>query len=80
MIQAARHSHQASDAAAWLGGNIDDALFDIRVPAFILDRDAVIRWQNARATNVVARHVVAISRLSSLPMPSIRRGSTSPSR
>jgi len=46
-------SHQASDAAAWLGGNIDDALADIRVPAFILSRDGVVRWQNARATEVV---------------------------
>jgi DNA-binding CsgD family transcriptional regulator len=46
-------SQQASHAAAWLGGNIDDALSDIRVPVFILGRDGVIRWQNARATEVV---------------------------
>jgi DNA-binding CsgD family transcriptional regulator len=46
-------SQQASDAAAWLGGNIDDALAAIRVPAFILSRDGVVRWQNARATEVV---------------------------
>jgi DNA-binding CsgD family transcriptional regulator len=46
-------SQQASLAAAWLGADIDDALSDIRIPAFILDRDGVIRWQNARATEVV---------------------------
>jgi DNA-binding CsgD family transcriptional regulator len=46
-------SQRASHAAAWLGGNIDDALSEIRVPAFIISRDGVIRWQNARATEVV---------------------------
>lgn len=57
-------SHQASDAAAWLGGNIDDALADIGVPAFILGRDGAIRWQNARAVEVVGdargRHFSAV--------------------
>jgi DNA-binding CsgD family transcriptional regulator len=53
VIQTPGGSHQASHAAAWLGGNIDDALDEIRVPAFILSRDGVIRWQNARATEVV---------------------------
>ena len=43
---------QASDIAAWLGADIDDGLGDIRVPAFILSRDGVIRWQNARAVEV----------------------------
>ena len=52
MIQTLRRP-KASDAAAWLGGNIDDALAEIRVPAFILSRDGVIQWQNARATEVV---------------------------
>jgi PAS domain-containing protein len=46
-------SQQASHAAAWLGGNIDDALSNIHVPAFILNRDGVIRWQNARATTII---------------------------
>jgi DNA-binding NarL/FixJ family response regulator len=46
-------SHQASDAAALLGGDIDDALADIRVPAFILSREGVTQWQNARTTEVV---------------------------
>jgi DNA-binding CsgD family transcriptional regulator len=53
VIQTPGGSHQASRAAAWLGGNIDDALAEIRVPAFILSRDGFIRWQNARATEVV---------------------------
>jgi len=53
VIHTPDRSHQASDAAAWLGANIDDALAEIRVPAFILSRDGVIRWQNARATEVV---------------------------
>ena len=45
-------SQHASHAAAWLGGDIDDALSDIRVPAFILSRDGIIRWQNARSTEM----------------------------
>lgn len=57
-------SRQASDAAGWLGGNIDDALAEIRVPAFILGRDGIIRWQNSRATEVVGetrgRHFSAV--------------------
>jgi DNA-binding NarL/FixJ family response regulator len=44
---------EASQAAAWLGGDIDAALADIRVPAFILAADGVIRWQNARATELI---------------------------
>jgi DNA-binding CsgD family transcriptional regulator len=64
VIQTPGRSHQASDAAAWLGGNIDDALSDIRVPAFILSREGVIRWQNARATEVVGetrgRHLSSV--------------------
>jgi len=53
VIQTPGGSQQASHAAAWLGASIDDALAEIRVPAFILSRDGVIRWQNARATEVV---------------------------
>jgi PAS domain S-box-containing protein len=53
VIQARDGSQQASHAAAWLGGDIDDALSNIHVPAFILNRDGVIRWQNARATEIV---------------------------
>ena len=43
----------ASQAAAQLGGDIDDALAGIRVPAFILGRDGDIRWQNPRAMELV---------------------------
>ena len=64
MIQTPGRSHQAADAAAWLGGNIDDALAEIRVPAFILSRDGVIQWQNASATKVVGetrgRHFASV--------------------
>lgn len=44
---------EATKTAAWLGGEIDDALQDISVPAAILDRDGVIRWLNTRAIEVV---------------------------
>lgn len=39
--------------AAGLGADIDAALADIRVPAFILAADGLIRWQNERATELV---------------------------
>jgi DNA-binding NarL/FixJ family response regulator len=45
----------ASQTAAGLGGDIDAALADIRVPAFILAADGVIRWQNAKATELVGK-------------------------
>ena len=48
---------QASRTAAWLGGDIDDALTDVRVPAFILGRDGIVQWQNARALEVVGHAV-----------------------
>ena len=53
MIETLERSEQASDAAASLGGNIDDALTNIRVAAFILGRDGVIEWLNATATAIV---------------------------
>lgn len=46
-------SRKASQAAGWLGGNIDDALTEIGVPAFILDRGGVVEWQNARAIEII---------------------------
>ena len=62
--QSPGRSRPATDAAAWLGGNIDDALADIGVPAFILGRDGVVQWQNERAKEVVGdargRHFSAI--------------------
>lgn len=57
-------SGKASHTAAWLGGDIDDALAGIRVPAFILSHDGVIQWQNARSVDVVGdargRHFSAV--------------------
>jgi PAS domain S-box-containing protein len=35
--------------AAWLGGDIDDAFEHIRVPAWVVDRKGVVRWENARS-------------------------------
>jgi PAS domain S-box-containing protein len=46
-------SPSASQTAAWLGGEIDEALADIEVPAFILNRDGVIQWTNASASELV---------------------------
>jgi PAS domain S-box-containing protein len=46
-------SREASQIAARLGGDIDEALSDIRIPAFILSRDGLIRWQNASATELL---------------------------
>jgi len=42
--------------AAELGGDIDGALDDVGVPAYLLDRDGVVRWQNAKATALVGKH------------------------
>ena len=64
MTQPHEGSHGASDATALLGGTIDDALAKVRVPAFILNRDGVVRWQNARATEIVGeargRHFTSV--------------------
>jgi PAS domain S-box-containing protein len=46
-------SREASQIAARLGGDIDEALSDIRIPAFILSREGLIRWQNASATELL---------------------------
>jgi DNA-binding CsgD family transcriptional regulator len=48
-----RGLHRASGTAAFLGADVDDALADIRVPAFIVSRNGVVQWQNARAVEVV---------------------------
>jgi DNA-binding CsgD family transcriptional regulator len=34
----------------WLGGDIEQALGDVGVPSFVVDRHGVIRWRNAAAT------------------------------
>ena len=42
-----------SGSVAALGGDIDAVLGEVQVAAAIADRDGVIRWQNARATDMV---------------------------
>jgi DNA-binding CsgD family transcriptional regulator len=51
--QTVASSQEASQAAARLGADIDEALADVGVPAFILDRDGVVQWQNARSRELV---------------------------
>lgn len=53
MIEPHAGSETASEVTASLGVAIDDALDEVRVPAFILGRNGVIRWQNARARELV---------------------------
>jgi PAS domain S-box-containing protein len=42
-----------SDAAAGLGGDIDSALGEIRVPAGMVDRDGMFVWQNERLREIL---------------------------
>jgi PAS domain S-box-containing protein len=42
-----------SRSVAALGGDIDSVLGEVQVAAGIADRDGIIRWQNARATEMV---------------------------
>jgi DNA-binding CsgD family transcriptional regulator len=35
--------------AAWLGGDIDDALDQLRMPAHLVDSNNLVRWQNAKS-------------------------------
>jgi DNA-binding CsgD family transcriptional regulator len=49
----AASSSEASLAAERLGGDIDEALAEVGVPALILDRDGVVKWQNARADEIL---------------------------
>lgn len=46
-------SDGASHAVARLGGDIDDALAEIGMPAFIICSAGVIRWQNPKAQELV---------------------------
>jgi DNA-binding CsgD family transcriptional regulator len=66
---------RASQTAAWLGGEIDEALADIGVPAFILDRTGVVQWQNARAYDVVGdargRHFSSVVSPESVNQPRV---------
>jgi DNA-binding CsgD family transcriptional regulator len=41
-----------SAAVAGLGGDLDAALGEVRVAAGLADRDGIIRWQNARLTEL----------------------------
>lgn len=38
-----------SETLRWLGGDVDEALEFVHVPAWILDRSGIVRWENARA-------------------------------
>jgi PAS domain S-box-containing protein len=40
------------EIASWLGGDIEAALGQIRVPAYVLDANGVVRWANARAVEL----------------------------
>jgi DNA-binding CsgD family transcriptional regulator len=49
----------ADSAVEWparLGGDIGDALVHIRAPAYVLDRNGLIRWENIRAIEVFGDH------------------------
>lgn len=43
----------ASGAIAGLGGTVDEALSEVRVPAYVLGSDGVIRWLNKRALDLL---------------------------
>ncbi|MGH3009612.1 MAG: LuxR C-terminal-related transcriptional regulator [Gaiellaceae bacterium] len=40
----------------WLGADIGESLAAINAPAYVLDRDGVIRWMNARAIELFGDH------------------------
>jgi DNA-binding CsgD family transcriptional regulator len=42
-----------SKSVAALGGDIDVVLSEVQIAAGIADRDGIIRWQNARATEMI---------------------------
>jgi DNA-binding CsgD family transcriptional regulator len=44
-----KHSFALTETAASLGGDIDDALDQLRVPAHLVDSDGLVRWQNAKS-------------------------------
>lgn len=44
-----KHSLALTQTAASLGGDIDGALDQLRVPAHLVDRDGIVRWQNAKS-------------------------------
>jgi PAS domain S-box-containing protein len=44
-----KHSLALTQTAASLGGDIDGAFDRLRVPAHLVDRDGIVRWQNAKS-------------------------------
>jgi DNA-binding CsgD family transcriptional regulator len=48
---------ELTQAVAELGGDLDLALDEIRVAAFLVDRDGMVRWQNARMTELIGDRV-----------------------
>jgi hypothetical protein len=43
---------ELSEAVAGLGGDLDTVLGELRVAAAVADRDGIVRWQNARWTEL----------------------------
>jgi PAS domain S-box-containing protein len=39
--------------AAWLGGDLEESLEEINVPAALTDKKGIVRWTNARARELV---------------------------
>ena len=42
-----------SGTIAALGGTVDEALSELKVPAYVLDSNGTIRWLNKRALEVL---------------------------
>jgi DNA-binding CsgD family transcriptional regulator len=47
-----RRKAELSNAVADLGGNLDSVLGEVRVAAALADSDGIVRWQNARWTEL----------------------------
>lgn len=47
-----RRKADLSNAAALLGGDMDPVLGEVRVAAALADADGIVRWQNARWTEI----------------------------
>jgi PAS domain S-box-containing protein len=46
-------SGRASQIVRGLGSDVDAALAEVRVPAWVVDRDGLVRWSNARAVELL---------------------------
>jgi len=51
------HGPGPTRLASRLGGDLDLALADVGLPAWILDRGGTVRWENARATELFGPQV-----------------------